>query len=222
MTMLEALLAWLLAGGASVLLLSASGCGHGDGQGGGDVVTVTVPATANPWLAGMPNGTLSWFGDSAPAESPLEVMGLTLQPAVSLFFSATGLVRHGPTDDPLITGDPPDGSADVFTHDFGAENGIADVSAPLNALMGVFLGPDPPHLRPPPAALDFGTASRRDYRSIAPELRQAFFIGDGSTSDEQPQEVVVPAGATRLFLGLMDASQYLNNEGAFSVDVRLR
>ena len=113
----------------------------------------------------------------------------------------------------------PDGGTMILFHDFGPENGISDVSAPVNALMGVFLTSAQPNSLPPPSALDFITVTSRDYRSLSPQLRQVFVIGDGLTSGGQPQEVVIPAGATRLFLGPMDASQYINNQGSFTVDV---
>jgi len=40
--------------------------------------TITVPATADPWLAGMPNGTTADGGDVAPAESPVLIPGRSL------------------------------------------------------------------------------------------------------------------------------------------------
>jgi hypothetical protein len=180
---------------------------------------VTVPATANLWLAGMPDGTPSLFGDTAPATSPLPV---SVEDARSLFLAVTGLVSHGPADDPFIQTTGADGGTAILSHDFGSENGIADVGAPVNALMGVFLGPDRPYALPPPGALDFTTVASRDQLSLRPLLRQVFFIGDGLTSAGQAQEVVVPAGATRLFLGPMDASQYVNNEGSFAVEISRR
>lgn len=57
-------------------------------------VTINVPATSDLWLAGMPNGSTASSGDSAPAQSPVEVTGFVLTPVASLQFSATGLTDH--------------------------------------------------------------------------------------------------------------------------------
>ncbi len=184
-----------------------------------EVATISVPATANPWLAGMPDGTISLFGDSAPSNSPTQIPGLAVTPGASLYFSATGLISHAPPGEPLIETSGPDGGTNILSHDFGPENGISDIHAPVNALLGVFLGPKQPDGSPAPDALDFGATGSRDYLSLSPQLQQVFFIGDGLTSTGETQQIIVPAGATRLFVGPMDASQYLNNEGSFSVEI---
>src|SRR5882724_11089143 len=69
-------------------------------------VRVTVPGTADPWLAGMPAGTTASADsvgpganpasfDSAPAQSPIEVSGISLAPGTVLTFWASGLIAHG-------------------------------------------------------------------------------------------------------------------------------
>jgi len=70
-----------------------------------------------------------------------------------------------------------------------------------------------------PANLDFGTQAARDYTNLSPDLKQVFFIGDCVTSSGLAQTVVVPAGATRLFLGPMDGFHWYDNVGAFTVIV---
>jgi hypothetical protein len=178
--------------------------------------STSVPATANPYLAGMPAGTDAGAGDSAPAQSPTLVGGLTITPGNLLGFTASGSATIGSCCAP--TG--PDGGSDlILVHDFGAQNGISDVTAPRNSLLGVFLGPGAPDSTPAPAALNFGTAASRDYTNLAPALKQVFFIGDGLTSGAVAQTVTVPAGATRLFLAVMDGQMWNNNTGSFSVNV---
>jgi hypothetical protein len=44
-------------------------------------------------------------------------------------------------------------------------------------------------------------------------------MGDGLTSGGLTQSVVVPAGATRLFLGTMDVFGWSNNTGEFQVTI---
>ena len=59
-------------------------------------VSVTVPGTSDPWLAGMPAGSTASSGDIAPAESPVEVLGLTLAPGGLFKISAAGGVANDP------------------------------------------------------------------------------------------------------------------------------
>ena len=182
----------------------------------GTCVSTSVPATANPYLAGMPNGTDVGAGDTAPAQSPTLISGLAITPGNSLRFTPTGTATIGPCCSP--TG--PEGGLDlILFHDFGVQNGISDIVAPRNSLIGVFLGPDRPDLTAAPARLDFSSQLSRDYTSLSPALKQVFFIGDGFTSSGVAQKVVVPSGATRLFLAVMDGQQWNNNTGSFSVTV---
>src|SRR5580765_1051245 len=107
-------------------------------------IIITVPGTADPWLAGMPDGSSASWGDTAPDQSPVEVTGLTLIAGEHLVFTATGGVAYG-SGFPL---DPPDGNSTLPprnpAHDPGAENGLPDCRAPYDSLLGVFLGPEPP------------------------------------------------------------------------------
>ena len=57
------------------------------------------------------------------------------------------------------------------------------------------------------------------YLTLSPELKQVFFIGDGLNGNGLAQSVVVPQGATRLFLGTMDSVEWNNNVGSFTVQV---
>jgi len=176
--------------------------------------TVAVPGTADPWLAGMPDGSTASLGDVAPAQSPVLVSGLSLVPGSSLMFTVSGGVSY----DPFAPITSPDGVI-VDHHHTGAENGLSDVTVPANALMGVFLSPLQPNLSPAPGALDFSTPASRDYGTLSPVLQQVFFIGDGLTSGGVRQQIQVPIGATRLFLGSMDGEGWYNNIGSFSVTV---
>src|SRR5204862_178292 len=95
---------------------------------------LVVPGTANPWLAGMPNGTPT-KGDTAPAQSPV-LAPIAVVPGNVLRFTATGQVS---TNAGLNVG-PPDGlPASFAVGDSAAANGMSRTRAPLGALMGVFL-----------------------------------------------------------------------------------
>ena len=177
-------------------------------------VNVVTPGTADPWLAGMPDGSTASGGDTAPGQSPAQVTGFTINSGDHFNFAATGTTNYGGQDG------PPDGiPGDNTNHAAGAENGISDSTNPVDSLIGVFLGPTQPDLNAAPAALDFTSQSSQDYLTLSPQLQQVFFIGDGMTSANVQQEVIAPTGATRLYLGMMDGSGWDNNTGSFSVDV---
>jgi hypothetical protein len=58
-----------------------------------------------------------------------------------------------------------------------------------------------------------------NYEILSPELKQVFFIGDGLTSGGLSQGVVVPSGASRLYLGIFDLNGNYDNGGSFDVTV---
>jgi hypothetical protein len=178
---------------------------------------ITVPGTSDPWLAGMPNGSTASSEDVAPDQSPVLFPG-TITAGGVLLFSVTGSVNNVPSPSGL----PPDGapSPNFFPHQAGAQNGIANVIAPLNSLIGVFLDSSQPDGTPAPGTLDFFSVIGTDFLTLSPGLKQPFFIGDGLGAGGVPQQFTVPTGATRLFLGTMDGFGWLNNFGEFDVTVR--
>lgn len=182
-------------------------------------IVVRVPATSNPYLAGMPKGTRARLQDRAPEESPV-LVPVSLQGADAVTFRASGGMNYHPPPCPP-TCDSPNGSASMLTeHTGGAEHGIADVSAPMDSLVGVFLDDQPPDRGRPPKGLDF-RASRREFVSLSPQLKQVFFIGTGSTRAGAVRRFLIPLGATRLFLGTMDGYDWYNDTGGFTVAVTL-
>jgi len=184
------------------------------GQSGNTALAVNVPSTANPYLAGMPDGTAARVGDSAPDESPV-LVELSLDHAVAFSFTAAGLVEHAPFQQPEFY--PPDGS-NVTRHEGGAEHGISDITAPMNSLLGVFLGDERPDRTRTPKPFKL-RGSGANSLTISPQLKQVFFIGSGATKGGSRRRYLVPTGATRLFLGVMDGYEWNNNQGSFSVNV---
>lgn len=186
-------------------------------------VEVIVPGWSDPWLAGMPDSSIAscWEPqgcDVAPYQSPQLVLELCIVPGDVLTFEVFGGVLHYQGGPPY---DPPDGTY-VTNHNWDdekGENGISDVLAPYDCLLGLFLDDAQPDLSPDPPNLDFSTQESRDYLTFAPGLKQPFFIGDGLTSSGAVQRVIVPAGATRFYLGTMDSSTWLDNSGALDVIV---
>jgi hypothetical protein len=85
-------------------------------------------------------------------------------------------------------------------------------------LVGVFLRDAPPG-DSAPERLDF--TNREDYGELEPQIAQVFYIGDG-----EGRTIIVPEGATRLFLGFADGflfsglpGWYGNNSGQLAVTV---
>lgn len=197
---------------------------------------VVSPSQGNIWLAGMPyntqitnlQGNATRYDNSGnngnrkqrPEEVSLTNLGLEPGDVVS-FEGLSGVGSNGGGSS--NTG--PDGqtsrvpvtlgNANASTIPTNSVNGIANVRAPLAACMAVFLGDGQPDSSPAPTCLDFGLHTQRDYLNISPELKQPFFVGDGKTSWGEVQYIRIPTGATRIFLGMMDAWQWNDNTGNF-------
>jgi hypothetical protein len=186
-------------------------------------ILISVPGTADPWLAGMPDGSTASSGDVAPGQSPIEVLGLVFAPGDLLWFTAAGSTDHCTGGGCGLAPAEGDAFESPTSHGSGAQNGIGNVSAPIDSLIGLFLGPDQPSLTPAPGAvLDFSTAGLRNFGTLAPELKQPFFIGDGLMNDlVTVQTFQVPVGASRLFLGTMDGFGWYNNVGSLRVSAEV-
>ncbi len=184
-------------------------------------VAAVVPGTADIWLAGQPDGTElqsynpSWPPDVAPANSPVESTQAVWSGSI-LTFTVQGGVNHHPGQ-PFY---PPDGDVDIWYAE--GHFGLSGINAPLSSLVGAFLEPHAPDPSLQPESLDFQDAAQRDFATLAPRLQQVFFIGDGRRSTGEYQYFTVPQGATRLFLGAMDApGTNFNNGGEILVNVAL-
>ncbi|MCA8879662.1 MAG: hypothetical protein KDA73_06805 [Rhodobacteraceae bacterium] len=175
---------------------------------------IVVPGTADPWLAGLPDGAKASGGDTAPDQSP--ILTMTVTAGDCLIFRVEGWVSH--TGAP--SGPGPDGGA-TFSHQNGAENGLSDISAPIDALLGVFLDEAAPDSRAAPEAMSFNLPADQDFARLDPMLQQVFLVGDGLNAAGNRQLFIVPEGATRLYLGTMDGYGWYNNTGTFRVEPEL-
>jgi hypothetical protein len=92
-----------------------------------------------------------------------------------------------------------DGAGETDITSYGGISGIVD-GRHGNFLAGVFLTDDPPS-NFAPKRLDFTKHER--FRTLAPQVGQTFFIGDG-----RDRTFRVPPGSTRLFLGFADAYSF--------------
>jgi hypothetical protein len=190
----------------------------------GASASYTIPATSNPFLAGMPSGTIASQNnphnspDYAPQESPVAATGINIVPGATMTFDG---INGGATNDYT---DPNRYTADgnlstIVDNTNGSENHISDIYAPINCLIGVFLSDSVPTSNTTPPTLDFSTDAERNFTTLKPQLQQIFFIGDGRDDAGSVQNFVVPAGATRLYLATMDSYQWNNNIGSFSTTI---
>jgi Flp pilus assembly protein TadG len=173
-------------------------------------LTFTVGALSSPWTAGLAPG---WYDPySVPTNQPYQVTGFPLTPGEKIqFFNCTGEIYVPGWGTYPVEGKPEDGVYNV------ARNGIAGLYGPGHAIIGVFLDNNVPTATAAPANfMDFTVSANRNLSTYAPALKQVFFIGDGMTDAGVRQEWVIPAGATRLFIGNLDDHWfYGDNTGQF-------
>lgn len=178
--------------------------------------SVTVAGTANLFGADLtvPPGT-------EPGTSPPSI---DISGSKSLTVSATGSVDCNGLQ---RAGTPDAGACSITDSDvdsLGKIAGLVDNTASI-FLAGVFTDGTPATTAP--ARLTYGVgALTHDDPSYSPVINQTFFIGDGKTSGGSSQTFAIPAGATKLYLGVVDAfsvhgtaSYYGDNTGSFSAQV---
>lgn len=198
-----------------------SSCIPGDGE-----TAVTVPSKSNIFAAGHAEPTDP--GGGGAGRLPPEVELPAGVPAIS-FPCVDGTINccvnsqnagsAGPAGDPRWSTDIPasDGISGMLHGSLGV------------FLVGVFLGAAEP-ADPAPERLDFtelcpAPGDTCTFTRLEPELAQLFYVGSGGPD----REYLVPAGATRLFLGIADAAlttgphgYYANNSGTFTAVVAFR
>ncbi|MGP0071444.1 MAG: hypothetical protein ACLPWF_05870 [Bryobacteraceae bacterium] len=193
---------------------------------GGDRTPRQSPATVSLSLAGAVSGSFTATGGVSHWSGGITVKGADQ-------FGRTRLEELPLGCPPTCSS--PDGAADPRSdfhgkrwwwepqfvgHDDGNKNGISNVIAPYDSLIGVFLEDGQPDRFKAPKLLDFKRLGL-NFTSLAPELRQVFFIGTGATKDGVTRRYLVPKGAARLYLGIMDSIQWSNNSGSFMVTVNV-
>jgi hypothetical protein len=175
-----------------------------------EVRTVSVPGTANIFAAGRASVPLLPGG------------GGTLPPSVAVAagtivtMSATGSVGCGGGAEA-----GPDGSTGGGTVSIQSDFGIAGADIPGGtacglSLVGVFTAGTISATAP--ARLGFVTGDGTAFPSLAPELQQAFFVGDGrtGTGSGTVQQFIAPAGATALWVGFQDGQHYQATPGYYA------
>jgi hypothetical protein len=185
-----------------------------------------ITGTANPFLAGAAEGSTLDYGrvplDTVPANAPVSVQAddrKCFDAGRRLYFEVAGSIAYD--DQPEVFSDADGQPGQVTSHTLGSVNGLSNITAPINSLVGVFLDDTPMESRPAaPAALDFGTVEARNFSTLAPQIGQVFFIGDGKDANGILQSFIVPAGTTRLYLAIMDEYEWSNNQGQLSGNIQ--
>jgi len=194
---------------ASIAIVAACGfaaLAHGQ--------SVDVSAQCNIYGAGHASPPSSCSTSIGPGTLPVRI-DLPRGTQFVRFAEVTGLVLYCPTCGPS---NGPDG-VDSTTITFESLAGISGISAARSRFFeGVFLTASEP-VDPAPPALSFPNIT---FTDLAPGIAQHFFIGDGKTGTGTGELQVfhVPAGATRLYLGLSDGflpcvGAYSDNSGGF-------
>lgn len=184
--------------------------------------SVNALASSNVWFAGQPSTATAVYGGDityASASGATQVVGGTFNvtPGTSISITSTGSLSNTPSTYGLTPDGDTGWTCNNWTNNTG---GLSNCTAPINAALAVFISDSDPTLTAAPSDLDFTTATSRDYTSISPQLKQVFFIGDGYTSSGTQQTIVVPPGATRLYLGSLDPYGWWNNGGSITATVK--
>jgi hypothetical protein len=196
--------------------------------------TVSASSLSDPYFAGMPAGTTDAAGDTTAEDAATQVAGIPVTPGEYITFTSiagTTSVVAGevPYAGPAGQTNPMYGTATHHNEDWdgsypysvaGPENGIADAVMPEDSMMGLFLGGSAPNTNTAPATVDWTQSSQlnqSDYNNI--QSQQPFYIGTGLTSGNVVQKFLVPAGATRLYVGIWDGVEYNNNGGTLTATI---
>lgn len=173
------------------------------------VTTIAVSGKACPYFAGQTFGSIPptgnpWFNidTSDPGTMPPSI-------DVSGYSAIQSITAVGEWGHPSLSGPDGYGGGANPAHQEYIDLGISTVlNTSRNALVGVFLTDATPVAFSAPASLTFGVSDM-----TTPLLQQVFVIG--SSLDN----ITVPVGATRLFLGLHDGYEWTNNVGSVDVTV---
>lgn len=182
----------------------------------------TVPSRANPYFGGtLSTATLEYSflkgnkTDRASTETPTAIEandGSCLKAGTVVSIATVGFFSHGGGSS---GSDQADGQINNFQfHQIGAQLGKSNLRAPMESLVGVFVGTS----NTIPPTLDFQSTTSIHYAYLEPQLNQLFFIGDGLYTDAagqvQFQRIKVPPGTVKLYLGSWDIGQWNNNSGS--------
>ena len=165
------------------------------------IQTLTISGRANIVSAGRSRARVTGCNPEDPGDPPPFI---TIPSNITLIrvVEVTGRIEFCAGRDDCLTG--PDGFVKQENR-FDAVNSISGmVTERLNFLTGVFTGEFAPSGDAPPS-LNIAGREGRISRQSGLLLHQLFLLGDGRADNRAEVEVEVPTGATRLYLGVVDA-----------------
>jgi hypothetical protein len=179
--------------------------------------SVTVNATDDIYLAGSQFGLGGGlFNGGGTVPSDISASGV-----LSFTFSVTGgpiTINFDGAPFTVYNDADGQGTGVAPTSSTTGLGNISGITAPGQGyLVGVFIGSGGPS-GSAPSPLDFTTTN---FSTLSPLLDQVFFIGDGMTGDGSgtTQTFAVPTGATELYLGISDATDYNGTPGSYGDNI---
>jgi hypothetical protein len=173
--------------------------------------TLAVSGTAN--LFGAGHSIAPAPGGGGAGSLPPSVTFVPKADLVLTFASVAGSVSCCSAT--ASTNGPDGGTTPFSSTDVASLNGVSGLvhSNRTMFLAGVFLDANEPS-GAGPARLSL--SDPEDFTDLFPLLGQTFFIGDGrSDTGSQVQRFHVPTGASRLFLGFVDAPSFQGDPGFY-------
>jgi hypothetical protein len=183
-------------------------------------LNVIVDARCNIYGAGhSPPDDAPSVGSNGGGIAPVEISLTDLGNPPEVIIRAEGAISMCSS----CGSNGPDG--DGRTGNNPSYNGISGATnVPGRSLRAVFTSDSEP-ANPAPLVLDFALIGT-NYNTLAPELNQMFFIGNGLAEPGAAQVIQVPANATELYLGFVDGNGYsdtpdwyADNSGSLAVSV---
>lgn len=179
---------------------------------------LTIAATLASYCCFAQTISLQVSG-SSPLSSSGTLVNIPLRAGIALQITATGQVNYDvkQATQNFVVG--PQGGAEIWQPRVGSTicSGNACTGAiwgPRGALAGIFV-----------ADKNVGANTLANFSSATQNLSlqlpltgQPFYIGDGKTPNGEYRRFVIPDGATRLYLGIID-DPVTDNSGAFSVNI---
>jgi uncharacterized protein (TIGR03437 family) len=182
-------------------------------------VTVKIPGQASQILfAGSdPRYTATeYFGsqqDTFPENRPQRVE-LALQAGQAIQITAAGEVNLDVRSASRLNVAGPGGVTEAYRI---RNSYIQSIRARWGSLIGIFL---PDQLTYQDSFVSNFLSAAEQVDVLEPLLQAPFLIGDGRTSAGVTRTFIVPRGATRLYLGILDGP-VSNNSGEFTATVRV-
>jgi hypothetical protein len=200
----------VVAGLAALLVQAAGAAGTS---------AVTIDAQANIYAAGLANT------DSFPGGGGVLPLAIALSPGDTAFsltnVTAGPAVAGSPTGGATCVFDGPASSGDGNTcvssvTDIDAANGYASfrLDGRTMPVVGLFVGAAKSSIAPLGQDSSFAAVNAQTI-AFTPLLQQVFFIGDGLSAGGASQSVLVPAGATMLYLGFADGFGFSGAPGYY-------